>query len=78
MSQKNIDATDVATLEILTAREAAAYLRTSPATLSYFRARGDGPAFIRQSSRKTLYRKTELDAWLNARTFANTSAEAVA
>lgn len=67
MTISTIDPAQVATLEILDSREAAIYLRTSRSTLAKLRMRRDGPAFIRQSSRKTLYRKADLDAWLDAR-----------
>lgn len=67
----------VASLAVMDGKEAAAYLRTSTSTLAKYRTRGNGPAFIRQSSRKTLYRKADLDAWLNARTYSSTSHEAV-
>lgn len=60
-------------LDIMDAREAAAYLRTSPSTLAKYRHFGGGPSFIRQSSRKTLYRRVDLDAWLEERTYGSTS-----
>lgn len=69
---------EVKNLEVMDAREAAVYLRSSTSTLAKLRMSGDGPRYVRQSTRKTLYRRAELDAWLSAKTFANTSAEAVA
>ena len=68
----------VANLHIMTAKEAAAYMRLSPGSLARYRSIGGGPAYVRQSSRKTLYRKTDLDAWLAERVFNNSSQEAVA
>lgn len=62
---------------IMDGKEAADYLRTSTSTLAKYRTRGNGPAFIRQSSRKTLYRKADLDAWLIARRYSSTSQETV-
>lgn len=67
----------VSTLAVMDGREAAVYLRTSTSTLAKYRTRGNGPAFIRQSSRKTLYRKADLDAWLVARRYSSTSQETV-
>jgi len=65
-------------LEVMDAREAAAYLRTSPSTLAKYRCFGGGPVFIRQSARKTLYRRADLDAWLDARARTSTSSREVA
>ena len=61
-------------LEVMDAKEAAEYLRTSPSTLAKYRHFGGGPTFIRQSARKTLYRRADLDAWLAARARTSTSA----
>lgn len=60
------------TLEILDAAEAATYLRSSTSTLAKLRCYGGGPQFIRQSARKVLYRRTDLDAWLNERSRTST------
>ncbi|WP_075657392.1 helix-turn-helix domain-containing protein [Pseudochrobactrum sp. B5] len=64
MNKRNLDPKFIARLDVMDAVEAAIYLRTSTSTLAKYRMYGDGPTFIRQSSRKTLYRKTDLDAWL--------------
>lgn len=64
MNKRNLDPKFIASLDIMDAAEAAVYLRTSTSTLAKYRMFGGGPTFIRQSSRKTLYRKTDLDAWL--------------
>jgi hypothetical protein len=68
-----IDPEDLKNLDIMDAKEAAVYLRTSPSTLAKFRCFGGGPTFIRQSARKTLYRRVDLDAWLAARAHGSTS-----
>jgi excisionase family DNA binding protein len=47
----------------MTAREAAAYLRTSPSTLAKRRLQGNGPAFVR-IGRAIRYRKADLDCWM--------------
>lgn len=66
MKDRNLDPDYVKNLEILDSSEAAAYLRTSTSTLAKLRCYSDdGPAFIRQSARKVLYRRADLDAWLN-------------
>ncbi|MDD7973202.1 helix-turn-helix domain-containing protein [Roseinatronobacter alkalisoli] len=80
MKPRNLDPDYVKNLEILDSSEAAAYLRTSTSTLAKLRCYSDdGPRFIRQSARKVLYRRADLDAWLN-RKLARTGAhgEAVA
>lgn len=57
----------------LTTREAADLLRLRPQTLRAWRVRGTGPAFIRLGSR-ILYRHADVEAWLEERTFTNTTA----
>lgn len=64
---RDLDPDFLKRLDILDAAEAAAYLRTSTSTLAKYRMTGRGPEFIRQSARKTLYRRADLDAWLDAR-----------
>lgn len=78
MLQKVTTPENVANLQIMTAKEAAIYLRLSSASMARYRAIGGGPAYVRQSSRKTLYRRSDLDAWLALRVFDSTSAEAAA
>lgn len=53
--------------ELLTTREAAAYLRRSRKTLDDWRYRDTGPAYI-GGGRGTpvLYRRTDLDAWIES------------
>lgn len=73
--KREIDVKSLAGLEVLDAAEAAAYLRTSPSSLAKWRMFGGGPVFIRQSARKTLYRRADLDRWLSDRAFGSTSSE---
>tara|TARA_R110002020_G_scaffold150446_1_gene327153 strand:- start:13896 stop:14147 length:252 start_codon:yes stop_codon:yes gene_type:complete len=68
-----IDPENLKNLDIMDAKEAAVYLRSSPSTLAKFRHFGGGPTFIRQSARKTLYRRTDLDAWLAGKAHGSTS-----
>ena len=58
---------------VMDAHEAAAYLRTTTSTLEKYRSYGGGPVFCRQSTRKILYRKTDLDAWLDGSARSSTS-----
>jgi len=73
---RNLDPEFLAKLDVLDAQEAAVYLRTSVSTLAKYRMSGKGPAFIRQSPRKTLYRRADLDAWLAGRVRTSTYGEA--
>lgn len=63
---------------LLRSAEAAALLGVKPQTLAVWRLRGCGPKFIRCGrgpSSPVAYRRSDLDAWLAARTFASTSEE---
>jgi len=46
--------------------EAAAYIGRDAKTLSNWRALGIGPAYVKTESRGVLYRRVDLDAWLEA------------
>ena len=56
--------------ELLTAKEAAGFLRLSESFLAKARMRGDGPRY-RKLSRAVRYSKSDLEAWL--KTCAKTS-----
>ena len=56
--------------------EAAAYCAVSPGFLEKAAIRGDGPVAIRLSARLVVYDTTDLDAWLDSRRVASTSAAA--
>jgi hypothetical protein len=51
--------------------EAAAYLRLAPSTLVTRRTRGGGPKYVRAAGR-VYYRRADLDAYLDGRTYART------
>lgn len=53
-------------------REAASVLRISERTLERFRLDGSGPQFVK-AGRRVLYRRSDIDAWTDARTFCSTS-----
>jgi len=59
--------------ELLTPKEAAAYLRVSKSYLDKLRVYGGGPKFVRPGKRKIIYRKPHLDVWVAERTFTSTS-----
>ena len=63
-----------ATLDPLMRREAAAaYLGVSPRFLERRATAGDGPQFVRLSSRLIAYRQSALDHWLAQRAVTSTS-----
>ena len=53
--------------------EAAHYLGISESTLNKTRLTGDGPPFIKVTPRAVVYRKTDLDAFLESRVRHSTS-----
>jgi hypothetical protein len=54
-------------------RQAASYLGTSKAFLDQSRVHGTGPKFVRVSRSMVLYRRTDLDDFLEARLFVSTA-----
>ncbi len=56
------------TTALLTERDLAVYLGLSLPTLQRQRAAGTGPRFIQLSERRIAYRRSDVDAWLAART----------
>lgn len=57
--------------ELLTPHEAADLLRTTPATLANMRYAGTGPHFVKDG-RRVLYKRSGIDAYVNANTFERT------
>jgi hypothetical protein len=57
---------------LLTQRDAAVALRCSTRTLERLRLTGRGPRYIK-TTRRVLYRESDLDAWLTARSVRSTS-----
>ncbi|MFT6583403.1 MAG: excisionase family DNA binding protein [Alphaproteobacteria bacterium] len=56
----------------LTQPEAAEVLRLSERTLEKQRLEGNGPKFVK-AGRRVLYRDSDLEAWLEERTFQSTT-----
>ncbi|MCH4209868.1 helix-turn-helix transcriptional regulator [Bifidobacterium sp.] len=50
----------------LTIPEAAAYIPMQPGQLAQLRYTGTGPKFLKPTARTVLYRKGDVDAWLDA------------
>jgi len=66
---------------LLSSPEAARYLGIKPQTLRKWRLLGKGPKYVRigDSLRsRVAYRLSDLEAWVEARTFQSTAAETVA
>lgn len=60
------------TSRLLNNAEAAALLSIKPNTLEIWRLQGRSPRFLK-IGRSVRYRMSDLEAWLNAQTFENTS-----
>ena len=50
--------------EWMTRKEAAQYTRTTEKTLATLAYQGKGPRYNKPTSRKVLYRRSDLDAWI--------------
>jgi hypothetical protein len=50
----------------LTVQEASAYIPMNKGALAQLRYTGKGPKFLKPTPRTVLYRKGDIDAWLNA------------
>ena len=59
-------------MDILTTKEAAAYVRLGKPTLERFRLSGDGPRYCKLGG-AVRYRRSDLDAWLESRLTRSTS-----
>lgn len=53
--------------------DAARYVALSESTLTKLRLTGDGPPFVKVGPRAVAYRKSDLDAWLEAHVRHSTS-----
>lgn len=62
---------------LVTAGEAAAYLRLSTSYINKLRCTGCGPVFLKLS-RAVRYRQADLEAWLSSRQHSSTSAAQLA
>lgn len=58
--------------EFLTPEQLAAVIRSTTESLAQMRFRGTGPRFVRVTRRTILYRRADVDAWLQSRTFERT------
>lgn len=67
------EATRAAPSPLLTERDVAELLRVSVRTLQDYRCSGRGPIFIK-IGRRIVYRQADVDAFIEARAFASTSA----
>ena len=52
--------------DFLTSREVTAQFRFSSALLSSWRCKEEGPRFFRLGAKKVLYRRADVEAWLQA------------
>jgi len=66
--------------EALSSAQAAAMIGVRPTTLEIWRCKGKGPSFRKLGTAKqapVIYARSEVEAWLNERTFTSTSAYSV-
>jgi predicted DNA-binding transcriptional regulator AlpA len=63
---------------LLTPNEVAEVLSVKPATLNFWRATGQGPAFVRISKRCVRYRCADIQNWIDARVEEGPQAKRVA
>lgn len=54
--------------ELLTTPAAGKFIATKPGTLQNWRSAGRGPAYVKLSPRRVLYRRSDLERWLQERT----------
>jgi predicted DNA-binding transcriptional regulator AlpA len=66
-----------ATDEFLTDEQLAALIHVDGRTTLRWRNAGGGPPFVRVGPRRILYRRSDVEAWLDARTFPHRAAESV-
>jgi hypothetical protein len=63
----------------MTTNDLAELLELKPQTLRKWRVKGCGPQYVRYGGTRgrVVYRASEVDRWLESRTFSSTSAEIV-
>lgn len=59
--------------EMLDARQFAEYVHITPDTAAQWRYKGIGPKFVKIGPRRVLYRRTDVDSWLDAQTVQSTA-----
>jgi len=59
--------------EYLTAPEAATFTRLAVQTLAKMRVTGGGPLYVKAGGRRILYKRADIQAWLDARVRSSTS-----
>lgn len=63
---------------LMNEHEAAEFLSYSVRALQNWRVRGGGPKYVKVSARSIRYRRRDLIAWVDARTFSNSTEAACA
>ena len=63
--------------DLMTEAQLCARLHITRRTTLRWRASGDGPAYVRAGERRVLYRRGDVDAWIDDRTFPHRAAEAL-
>lgn len=68
-----MDTSNAGVSPMLNVSEAAAFLRLGVSTLNRMRITGGGPAYLKLGSRRVVYDKQDLDAWITERRRLSTS-----
>lgn len=68
-----IETATTVTVDLLSTKETAVWLRTSTQWLEIGRCRGYGPKFQRLSRRQVRYRKADILDWLKERSYASSA-----
>ncbi|MGB3258888.1 MAG: helix-turn-helix domain-containing protein [Ornithinimicrobium sp.] len=60
-------------MDVMTTSEVAELLRTPQATLRYWRHTGTGPRSFKMGPRRVMYRRADVEAWVEAQYAADGS-----
>lgn len=77
-NQETVNSVQEAKIEkLLSTAEAAAIIGLRPQTLRVMRCNGSGPRFVRLGKKhaRAMYRREDLQEWIEARIYRNTSEE---
>jgi excisionase family DNA binding protein len=76
ISEVAVSKEDARAEEYLSDGQACELLHVTSRTTLRWRVEGNGPPFVRAGGRRILYRRSDLETWLSARTFIHRAAEA--
>jgi predicted DNA-binding transcriptional regulator AlpA len=71
-------AEQVSNIALITERELSKLLKVSVSSLARWRQSGHGPRFLALGPRRIIYRRSDVDAWLDKNAIGGTAPEAAA